>query len=145
MKYKKVLLLSVCCLISTVYRTGCELNASAVLKKEFKVEDIDKKVVQTHMDRVDAFVKWLDDAIKKKNWDKIMLYARHVDSLGELLLSANVDTKNIPQEFFEIDQKFQEARDFIIEASEKKDVKVIRDEFKRMQKTCKECHAKYKK
>ncbi len=131
--------------MSTVYRTGWEPNASAGLKKEFKVEDIDKKVMQIHMDRVDAFIKWLDGAIKNNKWDKITLYARHVDSLGELLLSANIDTKNIPQEFFEIDQKFQESRDFIIEASEKKDVKVIRNEFKRMQKTCKECHAKYKK
>ena len=97
------------------------------------------------MERVNAFVKWLDEAIKRKSWDKIALYARLVDSLGELLLSENVDTENIPQEFFEIDQRFQESRDFIIEASEKQDVTAIRGEFKRLQETCKQCHAKYKK
>lgn len=107
--------------------------------------EIDKKVMQTHMDRVDAFVKWLDEAIKKKKWDKITLYAKHVDSLGEMLLSEKIDTKNIPQEFFEIDRKFQESRDFIVEASEEKDMNTIRNEFKRFQETCKQCHAKYRK
>lgn len=97
------------------------------------------------MDRVDAFAKWLDGAIKKKNWDKITLYTRHVDSLGELLLSENIDIKNIPMDFFEIDQRFQESRDFIIEASERKDIKAVRNEFKRLQGTCKQCHTKYRK
>ena len=121
-------------------------DVGAGSKDDLNVE-IDKKVMQTHMDRVEAFVKWLDKAIKKKKWDKITLYARHVDSLGEMLLSEkiDIDTKNIPQEFFEIDLKFQESRDFIIEASEKKDVKAIRNEFKRFQETCKQCHAKFKK
>ncbi len=119
-------------------------DAGAGPKDGLNVE-IDKKVMQTHMDRVDAFVKWLDEAIKKKKWDKITLYAKHVDSLGEMLLSEKIDTKNIPQEFFEIDRKFQESRDFIVEASEEKDMNTIRNEFKRFQETCKQCHAKYRK
>ena len=101
--------------------------------------------MQIHMERVDAFVKWLDEAIKKKKWDKIILYAKHVDSLGEMLLSEKIDTRNIPQKFFEIDRKFQESRDFIVGASEKQDVTAIRGEFKRLQETCKQCHAKYRK
>ena len=148
MNYKQFLFLLILflssCSPSQSPVTEEEKGVSAGSKAGFNVKEIDKGVSQAHMDRVDAFVKWLDVAIEKESWDKITLYAKHVDSLGEMLLSAKIDTKNIPIEFFEIDQKFQESRDFIIEASEKKDVKEIRSEFKRFQETCKQCHAKYR-
>lgn len=136
------MVISFYCLLACSLVTGGDAESKNGLSVE-----IDKKVMQTHMDRVGAFVKWLDEAIKKKKWDKITLYAKHVDSLGEMLLSEkwDIDTKDIPQEFFEIDQKFQESRGFIIETSEKKDTKGLRSEFKRFQETCKQCHAKYKK
>ena len=140
MNYNKFLFLAI-----LFYLSSCSPPQSPLTKGELSVVEIDEKVMQIHMERVNAFVKWLDEAIKRKSWDKIALYARLVDSLGELLLSENVDTENIPQEFFEIDQRFQESRDFIIEASEKQDVTAIRGEFKRLQKTCKQCHAKYRK
>jgi len=139
LNYNKFLFLAI-----LFYLSSCSPPQSPLTKGELSVE-IDEKVMQIHMERVNAFVKWLDEAIKKKKWDKITLYAKHVDSLGEMLLSEKIDTKNIPQEFFEIDQRFQESRDFIIEASEKQDVTAIRGEFKRLQKTCKQCHAKYRK
>ena len=114
-------------------------------KTVFNIEDIDETVMQIHMDRIDSYIKWLDVAIKKRSWDKITLYTRHVDSLGELLLSANIDTDNIPQEFFKIDRKFKESIDYIIEAGEQKDAKAARVEFKRLLETCEQCHAKYKR
>lgn len=150
LKYKKAIFL-----IIPFYLASCspthspvtveEQKADAGLKKVFNVEEIDERVMQIHMDRVDAYVKWLDAAIKKKNWDKIMLYTKHVDSLGELLLSANINTNSIPQEFFEIDRKFKESIDYIIEAAEQKDAKATRIEFKRFLETCEQCHAKYKR
>ena len=140
MNYNKFLFLAI-----LFYLSSCSPPQSPLTKGALFVVEIDEKVMQIHMERVDAFVKWLDEAIKKKKWDKITLYAKHVDSLGEMPLSEKIDTRNIPQEFFEIDQRFQESRDFIIEASEKQDVTAIRGEFKRLQETCKQCHAKYRK
>lgn len=150
MNYKKLLVLAIIFYISSYLPNQSPLAVKerqvyADTKEEFDVKEIDKRIMQKHMGRLDIFVKWLDVAIQIESWDKIALYTKSVKSLCELLLSANKDISNIPQGFFEIDLKLQESRDFLIEASEKKDIEALREEFKRLQNTCKQCHAKYRK
>ncbi|MGR3310835.1 MAG: cytochrome c, partial [Candidatus Brocadiales bacterium] len=150
MNYKKFLVLAIIfyissCLPAQFLVPEGERQVYADTKKEFDVKEIDTRIMQKHMGRLDVFIKWLDVAIQIESWDKIALYTKSVKSLCELLLSANIDTSNIPQDFFEIDLKLQESRDFLIEASEKKDIQAMREEFKRLKNTCKQCHAKYRK
>lgn len=122
-----------------------EQKVYAGSKNGFNVKEVDKRVLDRHMGRLDTFVKWLDAAITTESWDKITLYAKNVDSFVELLILKNIDTTNIPQDFFEMDLRLQESRDYIVEASEKKDIKALREEYRRLRNTCKQCHAKYKK
>jgi hypothetical protein len=132
------------CLPAQFSVTEVEQRVYAKAKKGFDIKGVDKRILDRHMGRLDTFVKWLDVAILTKSWDKITLYAKGVETFCELLISRNIDIANVPQDFFEMDLKLQEARDFLIEASEKKDLKALREEFKRMRVTCKKCHAKYK-
>lgn len=132
------------CLTTLSPTTDKEQKVYADTKKEFNVKDMDKRVIDRHMGRLDTYIKWLDVSIKAKDWDKITLYTKNLDSLCELLLSRNIDISNVPQDFLEMDMKLQETRDYILEASAERDVKALREEYKRLRNTCKHCHKKYK-
>lgn len=132
------------CLSTLTPLTYERQNVYADTKKEFNFKDLDRSVVDRHMGRLDTYIKWLDVAVKGKDWDNITLYTKNIDSLCELLLARNIDISNVPQDFLEMDLKLQESRDYILEASAAKDVKLLREEYRRIRNTCKQCHAKYR-
>ena len=132
----KTFLTFILLLILSLSHLSCDRKST----KEIKISDhVDNGLLEAHMDRVGAFVQWLDTAIDNKEWDKINLYARHVDSLCDVLSLDNIE--GAPPEFMLIDYKYQESISCIVEASEQRNVEYAREEFEKMIKLCKECHA----
>lgn len=120
----------------------CHLSCDRKSTKEFKISNhVDKDLLEAHMDRVGAFMQWLDTAIDNGEWDKISLYASHVDSLCDVLSLDDID--GVPPEFMLIDYKYQESISCIVEASKMRNAEYAREEFKKMKKVCEECHADF--
>lgn len=120
----------------------CHLSCGRESTKEFKISNhVDKGLLEAHMDRVGAFMQWLDTAIDNGEWDKISLYASHVDSLCDVL--SLDDIEGVPPEFMLIDYKYHESISCIVEASKERNAEYVRKEFKKMKKVCEECHANF--
>lgn len=123
-------------LLLSLYLSSCDRKSASELKISIPV---DKDLLEAHMDRVGAFMQWLDNAIDKGEWDKIKLYASHVDSLCDVLSLDQME--GVPPEFMLIDYKYHESISYIVEASEVRNTEYARKEFKKMKKVCEECHA----
>ena len=97
-----------------------------------------------HMKSLDEYDYELATAIDRQYWDDISKYALLLKNTSPLIFTGKRKVE-LPKEFVLLDTSFHFQTLAVVEASESREMVKLNIEYEKLQKTCDDCHEKYKK
>ena len=97
-----------------------------------------------HMKSLDEYDDALAESIESQNWDDISKYALMLKNTSPLIFTG-MRKVELPKDFVLLDTAFHFQSLAVIEACESREMVKMNIEYEKLQKTCDECHEKYKK
>ncbi len=127
---------------------GLDLNEEemALLVHDDEVSDIYSSVskFRMHMKSLDDYDEALAEAIEIQNWDDISKYAMMLKNTSPLIFTG-MRKVELPKDFVLLDTAFHFQSLAVVEACESREMVKMNIEYEKLQKTCDDCHEKYKK
>ena len=127
---------------------GLDLNEEemAMLIHEEEESTIYESVskFRMHMKSLDEYDDALAESIESQNWDDISKYALMLKNTSPLIFTG-MRKVELPKDFVLLDTAFHFQSLAVIEACESREMVKMNIEYEKLQKTCDECHEKYKK
>jgi hypothetical protein len=126
---------------------GLDLNEDmALLAHDDEVSDIYSSVskFRMHMKSLDDYDEALAEAIDTQNWDDISKYAMMLKNTSPLIFTG-MRKVELPKDFILLDTAFHFQSLAVVEACESREMVKMNIEYEKLQKTCDDCHEKYKK
>jgi hypothetical protein len=126
---------------------GLDLNEDmALLAHDDEVSDIYSSVskFRMHMKSLDDYDEALAEAIDIQNWDDISKYAMMLKNTSPLIFTG-MRKVELPKDFVLLDTAFHFQSLAVVEACESREMVKMNIEYEKLQKTCDDCHEKYKK
>ena len=127
---------------------GLDLNEDemALLVNDDEVSDIYSSVskFRMHMKSLDDYDEALAEAIEIQNWDDISKYAMMLKNTSPLIFTG-MRKVELPKDFILLDTAFHFQSLAVVEACESREMVKMNIEYEKLQKTCDDCHEKYKK
>jgi hypothetical protein len=126
---------------------GLDLNEDmALLAHDDEVSDIYSSVskFRMHMKSLDDYDEALAEAIEIQNWDDISKYALMLKNTSPLIFTG-MRKVELPKDFILLDTAFHFQSLAVVEACESREMVKMNIEYEKLQKTCDDCHEKYKK
>ncbi|MBC8553343.1 MAG: hypothetical protein H8D23_27295 [Candidatus Brocadiales bacterium] len=96
-----------------------------------------------HMKSLSDYDDELAISIERQNWDDIGKYAMLLKSTSPLLFTGKRETE-LPREFIMLDTAFHFQSLAVAEASQSKEMVKMNIEYEKLQKTCDDCHERFK-
>ncbi len=96
-----------------------------------------------HMKSLDEYDDALAEAIEMQNWDDISKYALLLKNTSPLIFTG-MRKVELPKDFVLLDTAFHFQTLAVVEACESREMVKMNIEYEKLQKTCDDCHAKYK-
>jgi hypothetical protein len=103
-----------------------------------------KTKFRMHMKSLDEYDDALAVSIERQNWNDIGKYAMLLKNTSPLIYTGKKKA-DIPKEFIMLDTLFHLQTLAVIEASQSREMVMLNMEYEKLQKTCDDCHEKYKK
>lgn len=97
-----------------------------------------------HMKSLDEYDEALAESIEIQNWDDISKYALMLKNTSPLIFTGKRKVE-LPKEFILLDTSFHYQALAVVEACESREMVRMNIEYEKLQKTCDDCHEKYKK
>ncbi len=97
-----------------------------------------------HMKSLDEYDDALAEAIEIQNWDDISKYALMLKNTSPLIFTG-LRKVELPKDFILLDTAFHFQSLAVVEACESREMVKMNIEYEKLQKTCDDCHEKYKK
>lgn len=97
-----------------------------------------------HMKSLDEYYDALSEAIETQNWDDISKYALLLKNTSPLIFTGKRKVE-LPKDFILLDTAFHFQSLAVVEACESREMVKMNIEYEKLQKTCDDCHEKYKK
>jgi hypothetical protein len=97
-----------------------------------------------HMKSLDEYDDALAEAIEIQNWDDISKYALMLKNTSPLIFTG-MRKVELPKDFVLLDTAFHFQSLAVVEACESREMVKMNIEYEKLQKTCDDCHEKYKK
>ena len=97
-----------------------------------------------HMKSLDDYDEALAEAIDIQNWDDISKYAMMLKNTSPLIFTG-MRKVELPKDFILLDTAFHFQSLAVVEACESREMVKMNIEYEKLQKTCDDCHGKYKK
>ncbi len=127
---------------------GLDLNEEDMIKLIYEEEDSDIYESVTkfrmHMKSLDEYDDALAESIETQNWDDISKYALMLKNTSPLIFTGKRKVE-LPKEFILLDTAFHYQALAVVEACESREMVKMNIEYAKLQKTCDDCHEKYKK
>ncbi len=96
-----------------------------------------------HMKSLDEYDDALAESIDRQNWNDISKYALLLKNTSPLIFTGKRKIE-LPKEFVLLDTSFHFQSLAVVEASESREMVKLNIEYEKLQKTCDDCHEKYK-
>ncbi len=103
-----------------------------------------KAKFKMHMKSLDEFDDALAESIEELNWDDIGKYAILLKNTSPLIYTGKKNVE-LPKEFLMLDTLFHIQTLAVVVASESREIVNLNIEYEKLQRTCDNCHEKYKK
>ncbi len=97
-----------------------------------------------HMKSLDEYDDALAESIESQNWDDISRYALMLKNTSPLIFTG-MRKIELPKDFVLLDTAFHYQSLAVVEACESREMVKMNIEYEKLQKTCDDCHEKYKK
>ncbi len=97
-----------------------------------------------HMKSLDEYDDALAEAIEIQDWDDISKYALMLKNTSPLIFTGKRKVE-LPKDFILLDTAFHFQSLAVVEACESREMVKMNIEYEKLQKTCDDCHEKYKK
>ena len=97
-----------------------------------------------HMKSLDEYDDALAESIESQNWDDISKYALMLKNTSPLIFTG-MRKVELPKDFVLLDTAFHFQSLAVVEACESREMVKMNIEYEKLQKTCDDCHEKYKK
>ncbi len=127
---------------------GLDLNKEemAMLIREGEKSSIYESVskFRMHMKSLDEYDDALAESIESQNWDDISRYALMLKNTSPLIFTG-MRKIELPKDFVLLDTAFHFQSLAVVEACESREMVKMNIEYEKLQKTCDDCHEKYKK
>ena len=127
---------------------GLDLNEEemAMLIHEEESSDIYASITKfrMHMKSLDEYDDALAEAIEIQNWDDISKYTLMLKNTSPLIFSG-LKKVELPKDFVLLDTAFHFQSLAVVEACESREMVKMNIEYEKLQKTCDDCHERYKK
>ena len=123
-----------------------EISDEGLDLNEEEVSDIYASVskFRMHMKSLDEYDDALAEAIEIQNWDDISRYALMLKNTSPLIFTG-MRKVELPKDFVLLDTSFHFQSLAVVEACESREMVKMNIEYEKLQKTCDDCHEKYKK
>jgi hypothetical protein len=115
-------------------------------REEIKLET--EKGLNEAMAATSLNMRRLDRAVEKKDWENISTSSRRIEDLiaGRCVnLYYQKNPTGVPTDFILIGDQFRKAIMLLIQAGDRKDIKMIKSRYDEVSRTCYDCHEKFKK
>ena len=127
---------------------GLDLNKEemAMLIHEEEEIDIYESVskFRMHMKSLDEYDDALAESIESQNWNDISKFALMLKNTSPLIFTG-MRKIELPKDFVLLDTAFHFQSLAVVEACESREMVKMNIEYEKLQKTCDDCHEKYKK
>ena len=97
-----------------------------------------------HMKSLDEYDDALAESIESQDWDNISKYALMLKNTSPLIFTG-MRKIELPKDFVLLDTAFHFQSLAVVEACESREMVKMNIEYEKLQKTCDDCHEKYKK
>ncbi len=127
---------------------GLDLNKqemNELIHEEEKESNIYENVTKfrMHMKSLDEYYDVLAESIETQNWDDISKYALMLKNTSPLIFTG-IRKVELPKEFILLDMSFHYQALAVVDACESREMVRMNIEYEKLQKTCDDCHEKYK-
>ena len=128
---------------------GLDLNKNdmtRLIHEEEKESNIYENVTKfrMHMKSLDEYYDALAESIESQDWDNISKYALMLKNTSPLIFTGKRKVE-LPKDFILLDTAFHFQSLAVVEACESREMVKMNIEYEKLQKTCDDCHEKYKK
>ncbi len=128
---------------------GLDLNKNEMnrlIREEEEESHIYENITKfrMHMKSLDEYDDALAEAIEMQNWDDISKFALMLKNTSPLIFTGKRKVE-LPKDFILLDTAFHFQSLAVVEACESREMVKMNIEYEKLQKTCDDCHEKYKK
>ena len=128
---------------------GLDLNKNdmnRLIREEEEESHIYENITKfrMHMKSLDEYDDALAEAIEMQNWDDISKFALMLKNTSPLIFTGKRKVE-LPKDFILLDTAFHFQSLAVVEACESREMVKMNIEYEKLQKTCDDCHEKYKK
>ncbi|MCR4344015.1 MAG: hypothetical protein NUV44_04545 [Candidatus Scalindua sp.] len=126
---------------------GLDLNEEEMMRlthekeKSAIYESVSK--FRMHMKSLDEYDDALAESIESQDWDNISKYALMLKNTSPLIFTG-MRKVELPKDFVLLDTAFHFQSLAVVEACESREMVKMNIEYEKLQKTCDDCHEKYK-
>ncbi|GAX59351.1 mismatch repair ATPase [Candidatus Scalindua japonica] len=127
---------------------GLDLNKqemNVLIHEEEKENNIYENVTKfrMHMKSLDEYYDALTESIEIQSWDDISKYALMLKNTSPLIFTG-MRKVDLPKDFVLLDTAFHFQALAVVAACESREMVKMNIEYEKLQKTCDDCHEKYK-